>query len=207
MRNGGKLEMVQHDESACATGLYYGQQRRESRSIEKILICERGMELISEILQAATARIAPEYFLLPTHGAPPVYRERVYCYELYHQMRLLWPQDCPYRLNGEVDKRAHPYFGDDGEPKPDLLVHEPGTGNNHAVIEVKSSRASHAGIQKDLESLTRFRTEIGYMRAIYLVYGHNACRTVAIAQRYAAERQAPIELWRHPTAGNPAARV
>jgi hypothetical protein len=69
-----------------------------------------GMEWFTGILHEATARIAPEYFLLPVYGGPSVYRERVYCYELYHQIRLLWPGDCPYRLNGEVDKRAHPYF-------------------------------------------------------------------------------------------------
>ena len=63
-----------------------------------------GMDWFTGILREATARVAPDYFLLPVHGAPSVYRERVYCYELYHQMRLLWPGDCPYRLNGEVDK-------------------------------------------------------------------------------------------------------
>lgn len=162
------------------------------------------MELFTQILQEATAGIAPGYFLLPIHGAPSVYRERVYCYELYHQIRLLWPRDCPYCLNGEVDKRAHPYFQDSGAPKPDLLVHEPGTGNNYAVIEVKSCRASDAGIQKDLETLTRFRTEIGYERAIYLIYGEEAAGTVAVVRKYADVVQAPIELCLHPAAGKPA---
>lgn len=97
------------------------------------------MEQLTQILQDATAAIGAEYFLLPIHGAGPVYRERVYCYELYHQMRLRWPPACIYRLNGEVDKMDHPYFQDGGEPKPDLLVHEPGHGNNYAVIEVKSA--------------------------------------------------------------------
>ena len=111
------------------------------------------MEQLTQILLEATAAIAPEYFLLPIHGGDPVYRERVYCYELYHQMRRLWPQDCPYRLNGEVDKRAHPYFEVGGQPKPDLLVHQPGTGENHAVVEVKSSGAVARNIEKDLERL------------------------------------------------------
>jgi len=43
------------------------------------------MEQLTHILQDATAAIGREYFLLPIHGADPVYRERVYCYELYHQ--------------------------------------------------------------------------------------------------------------------------
>ena len=48
------------------------------------------MEQLTDILRQATAAIGRDYFLLPIHGAAPVYRERVYCYELYHQMRLRW---------------------------------------------------------------------------------------------------------------------
>jgi hypothetical protein len=137
------------------------------------------MEQLTQILQEATAAIAGEYFRLPIHGGDPVYRERVYCYELYHQMRLRWPQAGPFWLNGEVDKRLHPYFADGTAPKPDLLVHEPGTGNNYAVIEVKSSRAADAGIRKDLRTLTRFKNEFGYRRAIYLIYGAEAADTAS----------------------------
>ena len=159
------------------------------------------MEWFMGLLHEATARIAPEYFLLPVHGGPSVYHERVYCYELYHQMRLLWPSDCPYRLNGEVDKRAHPYFREGGEPKPDLLIHEPGSGNNYCVIEVKSCRASDAGIEKDMETLTRFTIEIGYPRAVYLIYGKEAAELITTLERHAAVVQAPIEVWLHPAPG------
>lgn len=68
------------------------------------------MEQLTRILAEATASVGPEYFLLPIDGADPIYRERVYCYELYHQMRRRWPDDRRYILNGEVDKSAHPYF-------------------------------------------------------------------------------------------------
>jgi hypothetical protein len=164
------------------------------------------MEQLTQILQDATAAIGQEYFLLPIHGADPVYRERVYCYEIYHQMRLRWPlpRACIYRLNGEVDKVAHPYFQEGGKPKPDLLVHEPGTGNNYAVIEVKSSRAADAGIRKDIKTLSRFRNEFGYQRAVSLIYGDDPDGTLAKVQKLAAEvpHLAPIELWLHaePTA-------
>ena len=45
------------------------------------------MDELTQILEQATAAIASEYFRLPVWNADPVYRERVYCYELYHQMR------------------------------------------------------------------------------------------------------------------------
>lgn len=164
------------------------------------------MQELTQILRDATAAIAPEYFLLPIHGADPVYRERVYCYELYHQMRRLWPVGSLYRLNGEVDKRAHPYFQDGGQPKPDLLVHQPGTGENYGVIEVKSARAIAREIDKDLGTLTLFRTDLGYQRAIYLIYGAGALEAAARVQQSAAKfaQIAPFELWLHVAAGNPA---
>ena len=69
-----------------------------------------GNGAIHQIFRDATAAIPPEYSLLPIPGADPVYREGVYCYELYLQRRRLWPAESPYRLNGELDKRSHPYF-------------------------------------------------------------------------------------------------
>jgi hypothetical protein len=65
------------------------------------------MQELTNLLAGATAAIEPEYFRLSIHGGVPAYRERVYCYELYHQMRALWPEGCPFWLNGEVDKAAH----------------------------------------------------------------------------------------------------
>ena len=159
------------------------------------------MEQLDDILQQATAAIGREYFLLPIHGADPVHRERVYCYELYHQMRLRWPATdyCPYRLNGEIDKGGHPYFENEpGTPKPDLLVHVPGTGDNYAVIEVKSSRARARGIRKDLGTLCRF-SNLGYRRAIYLIYGNDA--VLDRIQQCANEVAVPIEVWFHHAVG------
>jgi hypothetical protein len=165
------------------------------------------MHELDEILQQATAAIGREYFLLPVHGADPVHRERVYCYELYHQMRLHWPApaNCPYRLNGEIDKGGHPYFRNDrSKPKPDLLVHVPGAGDNYAVIEVKSSRARAHGIRKDLRTLCRF-ANYGYRRAIYLVYGAEA--VLERIQECAGDVAVTIEVWFHPVVSAPAVRA
>ena len=61
---------------------------------------------------------------------------------------------------------GHPYFEDGGAPKPDLLVHQPGHGNNYAIVEVKSCRVAADGIRKDLNTLSLFRNQFGYQRAI-----------------------------------------
>ena len=63
---------------------------------------------ITDQVQKATSRIGRVYFALPVCGMPtPIKRERVYCYELYHQLRCL-PLDTT--VTAEPDKRGHPSF-------------------------------------------------------------------------------------------------
>lgn len=171
------------------------------------------MEELSELLADACSGIERGFFRLSIHGGTPIYRERVYCYELYHQMRKRWPDACAFTLNGEVDKAAHPILTQLGAAglKPDLLVHRPGDmGGNHAVIEVKSARAVRHNCEKDLETLAVFKQEVGYARAIYLVYGDELSDDIIdrMASRYSVMRlTAPIELWIHSAAGDRAVCV
>ena len=166
----------------------------------------RDMNELTEILQTATAGVEAMYFHLNIDGGDPVFRERVYCYELYHQMRKNWPTNSQYFLNGELDKRAHPILRELGADyaKPDLLVHTPGAmAGNYAIIEVKHSMAAD-GIRKDLETLDLFVRKVGYQRAIYLIYGQEAKargleRIEAIADEF--EDLVPIEVWLHSEAG------
>jgi len=168
------------------------------------------MEELSEIIGNATRSIEPAYFRLTIAGGDPIYRERVYCYELYHQMRVNWPTRTPYYLNGEVDKAAHPILTGlgIGLAKPDLLVHQPGymTGN-HAVIEVKHSQGTEAGLKKDLETLSLFVNKVGYQRAILLIYGDEASEEIvgAIGRLAARVKElGRIELWLHQVVGRAA---
>jgi hypothetical protein len=164
------------------------------------------MEQFTEILRTATAAVPGQYFLLPLHGAGPIYRERVYCYELYHQLRRLWPEDTHYQLNGEVDKRNHPYFQNEEQPKPDLLVHRPGTGDNFAAVEVKPSGAANGETIKDLVTLMLLAQRAAYRRLIYLIYGEGAEQDLQRVNGCAArvEGMPAIELWLHPTPGTSA---
>lgn len=167
------------------------------------------MNELTDILQAATASVEPIYFHLNIDGGDPVFRERVYCYELYHQMRSKWPSQSRYFLNGELDKSAHPILRELGadHAKPDLLIHTPGAmAANYAIIEVKHSTAAE-GIRKDLQTLDLFVRRVGYQRAIYLIYGHEAnARGVGKIEVIANEFQElmPIELWLHSEARQPA---
>lgn len=170
------------------------------------------MDELSEILKAATAAVDWPYFQLNIDGGDPVFRERVYCYELYHQIRARWPDATKYIINGEIDKRAHPILEKLGadHAKPDMLVHTPGAmAGNYAIIEVKHSIAP-AGVRKDLETLDLFVREVRYQRAIYLIYGPNAntdgvARIEAIANEF--DNLVPIEIWLHHDVGQPATLI
>lgn len=167
------------------------------------------MNEFSEILRLATASVEENYFHLSIDGGSPIPRERIYCYELYHQMRLRWPIRSRYILNGELDKRAHPILRDLGIDRvtPDFLVHTPGSmDGNFAVIEVKNSICAR-GIRKDLHTLDLFVRKAGYKRAIYLIYGRGAAdeglaRIKAIAAEF--ESLEPVEVWIHSEVRKPA---
>lgn len=167
------------------------------------------MEELDDIIHGATAAIGGLYFQLPIDGGDPVFRERVYCYELYHQLRVRWPDPCPYVLNGEVDKRAHPMLRlvNAEFTIPDLLIHTPGDmQRNHAIVEVKPANGQIAGIRKDLETLSLFRRQVGYQRAIYLFYGGiDLDRILGLAE--AVPDLPPIEIWLHETHSTPAYQV
>ena len=127
---------------------------------------------VTEWFLDATAEVGPAYFELPVAGQrDAIYRERVYCYELYHQWRSRWRNDFAYSLGGEIDKSGHPVIR--GGSKPDFLVHVPGNmGNNLLVVEVKPATASRRKMADDLVKLCRFRrTPIDYSDAFFLIYG------------------------------------
>jgi len=167
------------------------------------------MRDLTSIFEEATRRLSQPYFHVQIDGGDNVYRERVYCYELYHQLRILWPVETDFYLNGELDKSAHPILRELGADyaKPDLLIHRPGhMSGNHAIIEVKSSMAQGAGIAKDLNTLALFKSKVGYKRAIYLLFGHEAEVTAERVRRIAQTIQGlpEIELWLHAMPGQPA---
>lgn len=136
------------------------------------VVFNHPIEEVTSWLLNATEDVGPEYFQLPVAGQrDAIYRERVYCYELYHQWRCRWREGFAYTLGGEIDKSGHPLIR--GSSKPDFLVHVPGNmGNNLLVVEVKPAMSSRGKMASDLVKLCRFRrTPIDYSFAFFLVYG------------------------------------
>ena len=137
---------------------------------------DEELRTAAEWLLDASAAVPDDYVRLPVAGKEePVYRERVYCYELYHQWRLNWSDDFPYTLCAEIDKAGHPIIR--GCQKPDFLVHDPGDVTNLVAVEVKPGNAKLRKMVKDLKTLTYFRRDLGdgqnYFAAYFWVYGIN----------------------------------
>lgn len=129
------------------------------------------MKEFIRMLRTATEQIEQNYFHMPVAGKnDTIYRERVYCYELYHQLRSLW-DDFPFKLCGEVDKKSHPLIWK--EPKPDMIVHKPKTMpmQNLAAIEVKTCDNYMNDYKADLDKLIRLCKDANYFRGILLVFG------------------------------------
>lgn len=123
---------------------------------------------ILNALERATLAIGGPYFLLPIAGRDlPIKRERVYCYELYHQLRAAL-RDVPLTLTGEPDKRGHPDFP---PINPDFILHTPGHHeDNSAVIEVEC-RLELEHLIKDLRNLKTMQGR-GYQTLILLLFAN-----------------------------------
>jgi hypothetical protein len=159
------------------------------------------MEGFERIFKLATSNIRSEYFYIPVNNAPATYKERVYCYELYHQLRILLPEQSHFRLNGEVDKAGHPDFPGN-RIIPDFLIHQPGSSNNFLVFEVKRCDSSDPD---DFDKL-RWFLQYGYQRAIWLVYGEEA-EICANEQLQELADGALIEIWVHRESTQPVYRI
>jgi hypothetical protein len=145
------------------------------------------------MLAAACEGVGDRWFVLPvasSDGDPSrAYRERVYCYELYHQLRLLERDDRflgtgtpEYALSGEIDKAGLNAVIKDGREKPDLVWHVPGLScGNAVVVEVKSAGSvvssgisvDRVGLRKDVGTLGKFLSadHRSYAAGVLLLYG------------------------------------
>jgi hypothetical protein len=128
------------------------------------------------------------YFKTPVAGQEEeIFRERIFCYELYHQLRCAFDAESfGYWIGGELDKDRHPIIR--GDLKPDLVVHEPGDmDHNLCVLEVKPITGADAGFKKDVATLTRFVTEFSYHSGILLVFGDGEAAESVIKAKIGAD--------------------
>jgi hypothetical protein len=130
------------------------------------------------------------------------YGERVYCYELYHQVRVLmsaWQEhngieESPIVLQGELQKEQISNLVEeifrvqalDKEYIPDFLLHSPGDfGNQELVIEVKSApELSISSIKEDLLKIQQFISRYNYSYGLFLTVNTDPDRMLRLLNRH-----------------------
>jgi hypothetical protein len=133
----------------------------------------------------ALERIEPDRIDHPQLGV----QERVLCYELYHQLRLIeergQPDWHPVRLQGELNKQGQHLLAGK-QAVPDFLLHHPGTAEgNLAVVEVKRTSAGWSRIVSDVTKLARFAHELDYKERILVLFNGKGERLDRVRSRIA----------------------
>jgi hypothetical protein len=143
---------------------------------------QQYFDIFRNALLTATSQLQEKYFKLPVaYEQQFVFRERAYCYELYHLIRQILPNDFPYILSGEVNKAGHPRIAPScGSIIPDFLVHNPGhmgADDNLVIVEVKTVQGADYNqdgkdLLKDMETINCMtKIENGYFKGIILIFG------------------------------------
>jgi hypothetical protein len=126
-----------------------------------------------DLIKTALSGITKDYFRLQTtYASSGIVRERLFCYELYHQMRKLDPNP-DILIHGEIDKSGHKHFEDEDKKNPDFVFHVPGTfESNFLVVEVKGN-LDLEGIEKDFRTIATFIESYQYKAGVFILYNHS----------------------------------
>lgn len=134
---------------------------------------EQYLELIINALDLVDISY---YKLKTTYQENGIIRERVFCYELYHQIRCLQNinrYENPITIHGEIDKSGHTCFAESDQRNPDFVFHIPGRMDyNTFVVEVKG-RINVQECKKDFNTLITFISHYQYKYGIYIIYNSN----------------------------------
>lgn len=135
-------------------------------------------------LGAALKNVSDEFWRLPRAYGGSVIRERAFCYELYHQLRMCQIDLRDNRLNGlldltvtgEIDKRGYSVLETNEQKNPDFVFHKAGEScSNEVVMEVKG-RIDGRYIEEiinDFDTLALFIAHpyLHYNIGVFLLYG------------------------------------
>lgn len=155
-----------------------------AESMRDLAVAGEYQDVFLDLLDRAAVEVSAEYMTMQYISAQgkveAARQERVYCYELYHQMRVLMCQADGdelaaavadgWLLNAEVVKTLS-YIP--GEEIPDFIWHMQGQKRNGHVLEVKRASAPLPGIKRDVDKLRKFKAKAGYANATLLVVGEH----------------------------------
>ena len=141
---------------------------------------DKMVESFIQLIRDALENVGDEYYkLTTTYRTLGVVRERIFCYELYHQMRLIQSTRglTDIQIHGEIDKSGHVGFVRNARKNPDFVFHVPGMMEGNAiVVEVKGKLEGtyQDGICKDIGTLSKFTDNRYYYRlGVLIIYNYN----------------------------------
>jgi hypothetical protein len=122
-------------------------------------------------IKIAVEKIEKKFYSIISINGEERIRERVFCYELYHQLRLI-EFNYKFDIHGELVKAGFYNIN----VIPDFLFHKQGSDDNYCIMEVKGELDSN-GIYKDFKTLSKFlgkQKEIkAYKLAIFLLFNQS----------------------------------
>ncbi len=124
-----------------------------------------------KLVYDAMRNVSKEFFEIEiAKGIEEKRRERVYCYELYHQIRSLQEKNNlnDFTVNAEIDKRGHSIITENFNP--DIVIHQQGDMVNYIVVEVKVTLNAE-GIAKDFNTIITMLEKYKYQYGIFILTG------------------------------------
>ena len=140
---------------------------------------DKMVESFIQLIRDALENVGDEYYkLTTTYWTLGVVRERIFCYELYHQMRLIQSARglTDVQIHGEIDKSEHVALDSDARKNPDFVFHVPGMMKGNAiVVEVKGKIEGNyqEGVYKDIVTLSKFTDNKHYYHSgVLIIYNY-----------------------------------
>lgn len=128
------------------------------------------MQYVQAVIDSLN-KIEQRYIKLSAvHKVDGLIRERVFCYELYHQMRQNISLNKLTVINGEIDKRGYPEFEN---KNPDFVFHIPGSRNGNALVCEVKGNIRRPGVKKDFESICHFIEKQNYKSGFFIVFNNS----------------------------------
>jgi hypothetical protein len=109
---------------------------------------------------------------MPMNLRDPHWLERPFAYEIYHQLRLLWKGeafDAQCVIQAEVLKKYQQirYIN----KMPDLLMHQPNSERNLAIVEIKLASNKKKSLMEDIDKLALFQRVLHYETLVEVIIG------------------------------------
>ena len=141
---------------------------------------DEKVESFVEMIKDSLENVGDEYYkITTTYESSGIVRERVFCYELYHQMRLVQSARglTDVQIHGEIDKSGHIAFDRNARKNPDFVFHIPSMMQGNAiVVEVKGKIEGNyqEGVYKDIVTLSKFTNNKHYYHSgVLIIYNYN----------------------------------